>query len=88
MRTIRAIPALPCCLGLSTVLAILWLGYAMSAITVLTLSTMWMGHGQGNILGARVNAATKMLLCIVSIEFVTARSRPAAPSGGHSVPDL
>merc|ERR1719159_1912233 len=46
----------------------------MSAITVLTMATMWMGHAN---LGARVNSGTKMLLCVVSIEFVTARARPA-----------
>mmetsp|Transcript_40852 Transcript_40852/g.89375 ORF Transcript_40852/g.89375 Transcript_40852/m.89375 type:complete len:820 (-) Transcript_40852:221-2680(-) len=45
----------------------------MVAITLMTISTMWMSPGN---VGPRVNSGTKLLLCVVSIIFVTARSRP------------
>lgn len=46
----------------------------MVAITLLTVSTMWMGASN---IGPRVNSSTKLLLCVVSIMFITARKRPA-----------
>merc|ERR1712232_337865 len=46
----------------------------MVAMTLLTVSTMWMSPGN---VGPRVNSGTKMLLCVVSIIFITARNRPA-----------
>jgi hypothetical protein len=46
----------------------------MVAITLLTISTMWMSPTN---IGPRVNSSTKLLLCIVSIMFITARNRPA-----------
>lgn len=46
----------------------------MIAITLLTVATMWMSPGN---VGPRVNSATKLLLCVVSIIFITARQRPA-----------
>jgi hypothetical protein len=46
----------------------------MLSITLLTVATMWMNPQS---IGPRVNSATKLLLCIVSIMFITARGRPA-----------
>ncbi|CAK0856055.1 unnamed protein product [Prorocentrum cordatum] len=46
----------------------------MVALTGLAVSTMWMNPGN---IGPRVNSGTKMLLCVVSIIFITARGRPA-----------
>lgn len=46
----------------------------MVALTGLAVSTMWMNPGN---IGPRVNSGTKMLLCVVSIIFITARHRPA-----------
>lgn len=46
----------------------------MVALTLLTVSTMWMSPMN---VGPRVNSSTKLLLCIVSIMFITARQRPA-----------
>jgi len=46
----------------------------MLAVTLLTIATMWMNPAA---IGPRVNSATKLLLCVVSIIFITARSRPA-----------
>lgn len=46
----------------------------MVAITLLTVATMWMSPGN---VGPRVNSGTKLLLCVVSIIFITARRRPA-----------
>lgn len=46
----------------------------MVALTLLAVATMWMHAGQ---VGQRVNAGTKLLLCVVSIIFITARHRPA-----------
>lgn len=46
----------------------------MVAMTLLTVATMWMSPGN---VGPRVNSGTKLLLCVVSIIFITARSRPA-----------
>jgi len=46
----------------------------MVAITLLTVATMWMSPGN---VGPRVNSGTKLLLCVVSIIFITARNRPA-----------
>jgi len=46
----------------------------MVAITLLTVATMWMSPGN---VGPRVNSGTKLLLCVVSIIFITARHRPA-----------
>lgn len=46
----------------------------MEAMTLLTVATMWMSIGNA---GPRVNSGTKLLLCVVSIMFITARSRPA-----------
>merc|ERR1712093_436200 len=46
----------------------------MVAITLLTISTMWMSPTN---IGPRVNSSTKLLLCIVSIMLITARNRPA-----------
>lgn len=46
----------------------------MVAITLLTISTMWMSPSN---IGPRVNSSTKLLLCIISIMFITARNRPA-----------
>jgi len=48
----------------------------MMGVTVLALVTMWMGHGNT---AGRVNAATKMLLCVVSTMFITAGT-PASAS--------
>lgn len=45
----------------------------MVALTFLTVATMWIAPSN---MGPRVNAATKLLLCIVSIVFITARQRP------------
>eukprot|EP00928_Gymnodinium_smaydae_P096867 TRINITY_DN8640_c0_g2_i1.p1 TRINITY_DN8640_c0_g2~~TRINITY_DN8640_c0_g2_i1.p1 ORF type:complete len:1079 (-),score=302.31 TRINITY_DN8640_c0_g2_i1:208-3444(-) len=45
----------------------------MVAMTLLTVSTMWMSPGN---VGPRVNSGTKLLLCVVSIIFITARRRP------------
>lgn len=45
----------------------------MIAITLLTVATMWMSPGN---VGPRVNSGTKLLLCVVSIIFITARQRP------------
>jgi hypothetical protein len=46
----------------------------MLAITLLTLATMWMSADN---MGQRINGGTKLLLCVVSIMFLTARHRPA-----------
>jgi len=46
----------------------------MVAITLMTVATMWMSPGN---VGPRVNSGTKLLLCVVSIIFITARHRPA-----------
>eukprot|EP00933_Yihiella_yeosuensis_P028230 TRINITY_DN22059_c0_g1_i1.p1 TRINITY_DN22059_c0_g1~~TRINITY_DN22059_c0_g1_i1.p1 ORF type:complete len:304 (-),score=15.01 TRINITY_DN22059_c0_g1_i1:113-922(-) len=45
----------------------------MLAITLLTIATMWMNNATP---GPRVNSGTKLLLCVVSIIFITARGRP------------
>jgi len=46
----------------------------MIAVTLLTISTMWLSLVNT---ATRVNAGTKLLLCVVSIIFITARHRPA-----------
>lgn len=46
----------------------------MVAVTLLAVATMWMSPGN---VGSRVNSSTKLLLCVVSIIFITARHRPA-----------
>eukprot|EP00929_Paragymnodinium_shiwhaense_P109260 TRINITY_DN7564_c0_g1_i2.p1 TRINITY_DN7564_c0_g1~~TRINITY_DN7564_c0_g1_i2.p1 ORF type:complete len:571 (+),score=83.66 TRINITY_DN7564_c0_g1_i2:342-2054(+) len=46
----------------------------MVGMTLLTVATMWMSPGN---VGPRVNSGTKMLLCVISIIFITARNRPA-----------
>lgn len=46
----------------------------MVAITLMTVATMWMSPGN---VGPRVNSGTKLLLCVVSMIFITARRRPA-----------
>jgi len=46
----------------------------MLAVTLLAVATMWMSPGN---VGSRVNSSTKLLLCVVSIIFITARHRPA-----------
>eukprot|EP00421_Protoceratium_reticulatum_P055619 CAMPEP_0168492914 /NCGR_PEP_ID=MMETSP0228-20121227/70460_1 /TAXON_ID=133427 /ORGANISM="Protoceratium reticulatum, Strain CCCM 535 (=CCMP 1889)" /LENGTH=223 /DNA_ID=CAMNT_0008509703 /DNA_START=12 /DNA_END=681 /DNA_ORIENTATION=+ len=46
----------------------------MLAVTLLTVATMWMDSSN---MGQRINGGTKLLLCVVSIMFLTARHRPA-----------
>lgn len=46
----------------------------MVALTGLAVATMWISPSN---IGPRVNSGTKMLLCVVSIIFITARHRPA-----------
>jgi len=45
------------------------------AVTLLTVASMWMDSGN---MGQRINGATKLLLCIVSIVWLTGKTRPAS----------